>query len=106
MQISERAQALASESAGWAKGLGALLLAGLRKREGDSAGALGLLEQAQEAAAQGGLALVKAAARWARGKIGGGDEGRALVDSAEQWMAAQGAVAPGKLLEMLAPGNT
>jgi hypothetical protein len=50
------------------------------------------------------MMLYAAAARWQRGRILGGEEGRALVVSAERWMTEQGIVNKARMAAMLAPG--
>jgi hypothetical protein len=50
------------------------------------------------------MALCAAAVRRARGKLLGGDEGRALVEAAERQISAQGVREPRRIARMLAAG--
>jgi hypothetical protein len=50
------------------------------------------------------MALYAAAARYRRGKLLGGDAGRALEDAARSWMAGQGVVNPARMVALHAPG--
>ena len=51
-----------------------------------------------------GMALHAAVARRPLGRLVGGDEGSALVDAAERWMAGEGIASPELLSATIAPG--
>ena len=57
-----------------------------------------------EVAENGDMALCVALARHRLGALLGGDEGRALIMQAEQWMASQGIARPDRVLALFAPG--
>jgi ribosomal protein L4 len=61
-----------------------------------------------DAAAKGfeeqSMALLATVSRWHLGRARGGDEGRALVASAESWMTAQGVANAARMAGALAPG--
>ena len=75
----------------------------LRPRE-DRALRGGLLDAASQGFDEVDMALHAACARWHQGTLRGGDEGGALVASAESWMTAQGIASPSQMSEMMAPG--
>ena len=51
------------------------------------------------------MALHAAASRRCRGLLLGGEEGRALVQSADAWMANERILNPERMTAMLAPGR-
>jgi hypothetical protein len=103
-QAARDAEGLTTSGASWAEAMGHLLSAGVANAQGDAASALQRLERAEADAEKSGLALFAAVARLTRGRRKGGDEGRALVETAELGLAARGVVAPARLAAMLAPG--
>jgi len=80
------------------------LRAGLAKLDGDDARARAELEAAEKAFDALKMALYAAAARRQRGLLLGGDEGRALVESAETAMMARGVKSPAKLAALYVAG--
>jgi len=92
------------ERARWSTPLAALVRAGVAAAEGDAARALGLLDAAAAGCEAADMALFAAAARYRRGQILGGDEGRALRDQADAWMAGEGVFNRERMVNMLAPG--
>lgn len=62
-----------------------------------------LLAAAERAFDGADMALHAASARWRRGELLGGDQGRALVQQAEAWMAGQRIRNPARMAAMLAP---
>ena len=69
----------------WALLLRAALAAGASKPER----AIALLREASELAEKGDMALCVALARHRLGTLLGGDEGRALIGQADQWLASR-----------------
>jgi len=63
-----------------------------------------LLSSAESGFARNDMALYRSAARRARGLPIEGGEGRALVDSAGEWMAGQKIRNAERMTSMLAPG--
>jgi hypothetical protein len=80
------------------------LRAGLASLDRDDARARAELEAAEKGFDALKMALYAAAARRQRGVMLGGDEGRALVESADAAMAARGVKSPAKLAAMYVPG--
>jgi eukaryotic-like serine/threonine-protein kinase len=99
------ARRLEKEGMGWTAPFAAILSAGAASVEGDVPAAAAHLRSSierAEAAKMGGYAR---AARHQLGMLMGGDEGKALVVSAEESMAAQGVVVPHRFASTLAPGR-
>ena len=71
------------------------------RRNGNAAELLADAADHCEAAEMG---LYAACARWLRGRLVGGTEGRRLTDLAKAWMAAQGVVRPDRTCMLLVPG--
>ncbi len=88
----------------WSNPLAALLRAGAAMIEGDAARARTLLEAAIAGLDGANMSLYAAAARYRRGYLLGGDEGRMLAVEADQWLAKQGVVNRPRMVGMLAPG--
>jgi hypothetical protein len=88
----------------WMMPLAQLLEAGIAARRGDVAGAAQRLEGADAGLEKAGMPLFAAAARWQRGMLVGGEEGRDLVAAAEAWMRAEAIAAPARFAELLVPG--
>jgi hypothetical protein len=81
-----------------------LLRAGVAATTGDRERAIALLRDACPLFDGGDMALCAAASRRCLGKVAGGDEGRALITGAEDWMRAQSIKNPARMTAMLAPG--
>jgi len=64
-----------------------------------------LLSSAESGFEKNDMGLYSSAARRARGLLLGGEEGRELVRSADEWMARQKIVNPERMTSMLAPGR-
>jgi hypothetical protein len=94
------------ESMRWrvAPPLAAAIRAGASMARGDAKTADSELAVAVRAFDDVAMQLHAAAARWQLGKLRGGDEGKALVEAAETWMASQGVAAPAPMSAMLVPG--
>jgi hypothetical protein len=91
------------EGAPWARALAQLLYAGvavgLRERER----AAELLRDGALRCEATGMRLFAAAARRRLGQLIGGDEGRALVSGAEEWIAGQQVKRPERMTALLVP---
>jgi tetratricopeptide (TPR) repeat protein len=99
------ARALERERWGWSVPMATQLLAGIAMvGAGDGERARHLLERAVVGFEREDMAMHAAAARHRLGRLVGGEEGRALVEAAETWMAGQGVRAPGRLAGVFAPG--
>jgi eukaryotic-like serine/threonine-protein kinase len=98
------AGAMEKERSRWAAPLAVLLRAGIAAAEGDLARALGMLELAAQACEAADMSLFAAVARYRRGQILRGDEGRALCDQSDAWMANEGVFNRARMVGMLAPG--
>ena len=83
------ARSLEKEGASWAAALGRSVLAGAASAGGNDEQALALLGQAETLLEAAQLESVWAAVRMARGRLVGGDSGRALMEGAAEWMAQQ-----------------
>jgi serine/threonine protein kinase/tetratricopeptide (TPR) repeat protein/energy-coupling factor transporter ATP-binding protein EcfA2 len=88
----------------WSDPLAALLQAGAAATQGDRGQCEVLLREAVVGLERGDMPLYAAAARWQRGRVLAGDEGRALVEQAERWMGEQGIANVARMAAMLAPG--
>jgi hypothetical protein len=82
----------------------ACLLAGVAVGRGDRDRARALLTEAEAGFLALGMMLDAAASRRRRGELLGGDEGRALVASADAVMSAQGIRNPARMTAMFLPG--
>jgi serine/threonine protein kinase len=83
-----------------------LLEAGHASIKGRTDRALLALGEAIEGFDRLEMALHAAVARWRRGQLLGGDEGRALKQSADEYMRAETIKRPDRVVAMLAPGFT
>ena len=88
----------------WSTPLAHLGLAGVAFGRGRLDEATRALADAQRGFDAADMALFAAASQRLRGRIVGGDEGRAAVAAADGWMAAQGVLRPERLTALLAPG--
>jgi serine/threonine protein kinase/tetratricopeptide (TPR) repeat protein len=87
----------------WSRALGNLIAAGAIAPT-DPASAGGVLESAIQGFEVTGMRLYAAAARWRLGELRGGQDGRALVQRAEEFMRSEEVVRPDRITAMLAPG--
>jgi hypothetical protein len=102
-QAEADARAIEKEKMPYATAQALLIRAGaasLRKQP-----AADLLRAAEEGFGAASMGLYAAAARRTRGKLLAGAEGRALVESAEEWMGQEGIRNPDAICGMLAPGQ-
>jgi len=98
------ARRLAREPAPWARALAVLVEAAAAALAGDAASAAARLDEAELALAAVDMGAFAAAARRQRGRLVGGDHGRALVTAADAWMTAQAIARPVRFAALLAPG--
>ncbi|HZF48566.1 MAG TPA: AAA family ATPase [Polyangiaceae bacterium] len=103
-EAARDARSIEGEAMPWSDPLTALLRAGIAFTRGDADRALSELEQAEAGLVAADMGLYAAAARYRRGKLLGGDEGRALEDAARSWMAGQGVVNVERMVALHAPG--
>jgi hypothetical protein len=85
-------------------GLAQLVRAGIANVRDDVRTALIHLEAAERAFAARDMLLLASIARRQRGALSGGEEGRALVSAAEEWMAGQQIRSPARTSAAWAPG--
>ena len=103
-EAARAARALDAESTDWSRALGALVRGGIDATAGRKEKAARELEAATRAFDSGEMKLYAAAARHARARLVGGDEGKEERDLAEQWMNGEGVKEPERLVGVLAPG--
>jgi serine/threonine protein kinase len=98
------AKKIIGENMPWSTPLGRVLEAALAARRDDTDTAVRLLGEAQTGLNDAGMPLHAACARWQRGRLVGGDEGRGQVESAAAWMKDRRIQRPERIAAMLAPG--
>ncbi|WP_437578511.1 serine/threonine-protein kinase [Sorangium sp. So ce887] len=98
------ARRLSREGAPWVAPMAMSLRAAIAAQRGQAASALSLLEAAAAAFDESEMALFAACARRRRGQLLGGEEGRALIQAADAWMAGQGIRDPARIAAIFAPG--
>ncbi|XXX78617.1 protein kinase [Sorangium sp. So ce134] len=98
------ARRLSREGAPWVAPMATSLRAAIAAQRGQAALALSLLESAAAAFDGSDMALFAACARRRRGQLLGGEEGRALIQAADAWMAGQGVRNPARIAAIFAPG--
>jgi hypothetical protein len=103
-EVDRAASRVESERMAWADPLAALARAGAAHLRGDDVRALARLDDAILGLHTAGLGLFEAAARLRRGRLIGGDAGRAEVALAEHWMRSRGVVSPERTTAMMTPG--
>lgn len=99
------AKRLEGEKMDWAVPLAKLVRAGAATYRGDRGSALKLLVKAEEGFHQVDMYLFAAAARYRRGQLLGGDEGRTLITEGEAYLTGQHIKNPARMVAMLAPGK-
>ena len=97
------ARVLARGHTAWAEALSFLLSGCIAAARGQDARALSALDDAIRRCEAGEMPLHAAAARQRRGELTGGDEGKALIAHAHEWMRSQSIRNPGRMAAMLAP---
>jgi eukaryotic-like serine/threonine-protein kinase len=103
-EAEQDASRILKERMPWSSPLAALLTAGVAATRGEVARAEALLREAAAGLEAAHMDLYATAARWQMGRLVRGDEGRALIEAAEAWMAEQGIVDRARMAAMLAPG--
>jgi hypothetical protein len=103
-RVLRDARLLEAEDMPWIDPLAALLRAGLAQLQGRPDAALDALARGEAGARAVELRLYAAAARRQRGRLLGGDDGRALIADADTIFAAEGVVRPDRFAGMLVPG--
>ncbi|MBZ5618581.1 MAG: AAA family ATPase [Acidobacteriia bacterium] len=98
------ARSMEREHMPWSDALAALLRAGIASTRGSRQESVKLLEDAEQRLVAAGMVLYAMAARRARGRLLGGERGRELSASAEEWMRNQEILNPARMAAMLAPG--
>lgn len=98
------AHRLARENVAWALALSTARRAAITLLHGDARATLSLLDSAALQFDACDMALHAAAVRRRKGQIVGGDEGRALIESADAWMARQGITNPIRMTALFVPG--
>jgi hypothetical protein len=99
------ARRIEREGTPWGDALARLVRAGIAASAGNPESAAALADSADQELRSLEMNLHAAAARRRRGELLGGDEGQALVEASDAWMAEQGIKDPGRITAMLAPGG-
>ena len=89
---------------GWSDAIALLLGAAVTYLEGRSGNARDMLAAAVDAFERADMRFHAAVARRRLGALHDGERGRALVDEADAWMAAQGIRNPARMTRLIAPG--
>ncbi|MBI4509958.1 MAG: hypothetical protein HY698_10020 [Deltaproteobacteria bacterium] len=103
-QAEKDARSLHRENAPWATALATLVQAGIATSLGNQERAAEFFADAERGLEAVHMSLHAACARWQRGLLLGGDDGRALVDSATLWMLGEAIKNPERMTALLAPG--
>lgn len=99
------ARALGAERTAWGRALAESLRGSIAGVQGVRERALACLERAEESCATAEMRMVSAACRRRRGVLLGGETGRALRESADEAMRAQGIVNPARFAAVYVPGS-
>ncbi len=100
---TRHANDVARTGAPWALAIAALLRGCVAHARGEPQRAVASFDQAARDADACDMALHAAVARLRLGKLIGGDEGRAMVTRAREWMSGQAIVEPEAIASVLAP---
>ncbi len=104
LRAAERAaRRMEQERTPWGDALAGLVRAGAAVARGNVDGARTWLTSAERGFVAADMALHAAAARWRRGQLIGGPEGRVLVQDAQAAMAAERITNPASIVRMLSP---
>ncbi|HKR66441.1 MAG TPA: hypothetical protein VJZ00_22130, partial [Thermoanaerobaculia bacterium] len=103
-RVEQNAKEIEKNKAAWTKPLAIALRAGAASVRSNDADAIQHLDDAARGFERAEMRLYANAAHWRRGKLIGGDEGRAIVASAETWMTSQGVKNVARLADVLMPG--
>jgi hypothetical protein len=99
------ARRMEAERTVWGDALAQLVRAGVARERGETERALACLARAETGLEQFQMRLYAASARRHRGRLLGGEEGRALVESADAVMRSQGIQNPARIAAKLAAGG-
>jgi tetratricopeptide (TPR) repeat protein len=102
--VERDAHSMTRQGVPWSTALATLLRAGISCTQGVSEQTAQLLNTAEDQLDACDMALYAAAALRSRGKLLGGEQGRALSAQAEKWMQDQEILNPERMIAMLAPG--
>jgi hypothetical protein len=98
------ADRIAKEDMTWSTPLATLTRAALARQRGDLEMSAALTREAMSGLEAADMALYAAAARRRLGELLGGDEGRELIEQAEEWMGRQQIRNPMAVTRLMAPG--
>jgi eukaryotic-like serine/threonine-protein kinase len=93
------------ENMPWGTPMAKLIRAGLATFRGEIEKSISLLALAETGFEAADMALHAEVARRRRGQLLGGEQGRALVEAADKWMAQQMIKNPERMADMFAPGR-
>lgn len=106
LEAAERdATIIENEKLAWGEPLAVLTRAAIASARGSKDLAVHLLAHAASQLETRNMLLYAAAARHRHGELVGGDEGAALIRSAEDWMTGQKILNPRRMTQMLIPGK-
>jgi eukaryotic-like serine/threonine-protein kinase len=97
---------LMRESAPWGAALGELAAGVTLQLDGDDDSAITLFGRAEQSFERAGMLMHELVARRCKGVLTGGDEGRALVASADSGLLAEAVLIPARLALVVAPTLT
>jgi hypothetical protein len=103
-QVERIARRLDREGVDYCQAEAIVLRAAIRHIQGDDAGAIPLLAEAEAIFGQADLAPNHHATRRARGLLLGGDEGAALIRAADEFNTGQGVRRPDRVANVFVPG--
>ncbi|HEY6064819.1 MAG TPA: hypothetical protein VIY96_01595, partial [Thermoanaerobaculia bacterium] len=98
------ARRIEKEATPWGSPLADLIQAAAAAIQGFTSDATRLLISAEAGFEENNMGLYSSASRRVRGLLLGGEKGRELVRSADEWMSGQKIVNPERMTSMLAPG--
>jgi hypothetical protein len=99
------ARKISREKLPWAIGWADVIRAGVEATRGNSLNSMRLAASAEAALRLVDMKLDAAVARWCRGRLLGGAEGKELVESAEAFMQTQNISKPERIAAWLMPGK-
>jgi hypothetical protein len=103
-QAQSAARAMERVAVGYAPAAASLVRACLARLDGDDVTAATLLGSAADGFEREEMAMHAAIARGFRGRLVGGDEGRALTAAMDAWMRGQHVAAPDRFARIFVPG--
>ena len=105
LQIAEAAaKSITKENMAWSNPLATMIEAALACQRKDISRSIDLLREAVKGLEAVDMALYAAAARRRLGELIGGDEGRALITQANDWLSRQQVKNPEAVTRLMAPG--